>query len=114
MTTYYGKPLGVSGVPTKRISPARRLRALIPPLTADRARTLADDMEATVVLTLGPETITGHRLGPREGKGRCAVPINVRIREALRIPEGLTGEVTAYRAGYADGFVDSVTLRSAS
>lgn len=60
----------------------------------------------TVALTLGPETIAAARL--RSGAGRSPIPLNSRFFGSL------AREVAAYRSGYADGFVDSVTLRSAN
>jgi hypothetical protein len=95
-----------SNDPTKVITQARRLRALMPPLTPDGRHRIEEDPEATVLLTFGPETISARRLGLQPGTGRSAIPLNSRAYCDLN------PEVAAYREGYADGFVDSTTLRS--
>lgn len=93
-----------SDFPTKAITAARRLRALVPP---DQGRRHVEDPEVTMQLSYGPETIPPRRLGLQPGTGRSAIPLNSRTYDAL------PAEVAAYRNGYADGFVDSVTIRSA-
>jgi hypothetical protein len=105
VATYGRVSVDLSSAPTKVISQIKRLRALIPPLTLDRARRIADDPETTVLLSIGPETISARRLGLQPGTGRSAIPLNSRPYS------GLPQEVAAYRDGYADGFVDSTTLR---
>lgn len=93
--------------PTKVITLARRLRALVAPPTPDQVSRHAEDPEATMQLSIGPETITARRLGLQPGTGRSAIPLNSRTYNAL------PSELAAYRSGYADGFVDSVSIRSA-
>lgn len=51
-----------------------------------------------------------HELVGEETSGLIPFIMNGEIVGRHR---GLAGEVTAYRSGYADGFVDSVTLQSA-
>jgi hypothetical protein len=44
---------------------------------------------------------------------RLAVPTQARAVSRRTTPGSLANEVAAYRSGYADGYVDSATLRSA-
>lgn len=101
-----GNRIASSDFPTKVITQARRLRALLPPSIPDQGRAVAEDPEATMRLSFGPETIPPRRLGLQPGTGRSAIPLNARSYD-------LPAEVAAYRNGYGDGFIDAVTIRSA-
>lgn len=66
-----------------------------------------EDIEATIALTFGPETISTRRLGLQASTGRSPIPLNSGAYATV------DREVAAYQNGYSDGFVDSIVLRRA-
>lgn len=58
---HHGEGFDVGEATTQAIPLARRVRALRPPLTADRVRTIVEDVDATGPIGLDPETIAAAR-----------------------------------------------------